>query len=192
VFAPVLRESTPHLYLSAMPQTPTNSPLCQLWLDHLHKHVSVGLGNPANWPAEVHSLHGHTGPIDSVAYSPDGTHIVSGSRDKTVRVWVASTGQCVAGPLQGHTDEVMCVAYLPDGIHIVSGSDDKTLRVWDASTGQCVAGPFQGHTDTISSVACSPDGIHIVSGSWDKTIRVWIARTGQCVCGPFQGHTGTV
>ncbi|KAN0081238.1 Quinonprotein alcohol dehydrogenase-like superfamily [Tylopilus felleus] len=204
VFSPVLRESTPHLYLSAMSQTPSNSPLHCLWLYHLHKDVSVSPGNPASWPAEIHSLQGHTGPVDCVACSPDGIHIVSGSRDKTIRVWNASTGQCVAGPFQGHTDLVKSVAYSPDGIHIVSGSadntirvwiastDDKTLRVWDASTGQCVVGPFHGHTNTVYCVAYSLDGIYITSGSHDNTIRVWNASTGQCAVGPFQGHTDAV
>ncbi|KAN0085996.1 Quinonprotein alcohol dehydrogenase-like superfamily [Tylopilus felleus] len=213
VFAPVLRESTPHLYLSAMPQTPTSSPICNLWVEHLQKHVSFTSGHPATWPVEVHTLYGHTDSVLSVAYSPDGSHIVSGSRDKTIRVWNASidgshivsgsedntirvwnasTGQCVAGPFQGHTDSVLSVAYSPDGSYIVSSSWDNTIMVWNASTGQCVAGPFQGHTDSVSSIAYSPDGSHIVSGSSDNTIMVWNASTGQCVAGPFQGHTYSV
>jgi WD40 repeat protein len=118
-----------------MPQTPSSSPLCKLWVDHLLKHVSVTSGHPASWPAEVHTLHGHTDWVSSVAYSPDGTHIVSGSHDKTIRVWNATTGQSVAGPFQGHTSSVSSVAYSPDGTHIVSGSRDNTIRVWNASTG---------------------------------------------------------
>jgi WD40 repeat protein len=192
VFAPVLRESTPHLYLSAMPQTPSSSSLCKLWVDHLLKHASVTSGHPASWPAEVHTLHGHTDDVNSVAYSPDGTHIVSGSEDNTIRVWNAITGQSVAGPFQGHTNVVTSVAYSPDGTHIVSGSKDNTIRIWNAITGWSMAGPFQGHTDYVSSVSYSPDGTHIVSGSWDNTIRVWNATTGQSVADPFQGHTSVV
>jgi len=175
-----------------MPQTPTSSPLCKLWVKHLQNHVSVASGHPASWPAEVHTLHGHTDSVTSIAHSPDGTHIISGSWDKMIRVWNATTGQCVAGPFQGHTHYVTSVAYSPDGTHIVSGSWDKTIRVWNATTGQCVAGPFQGHTDDVISVAYTPDGTHIVSGSGDSTIRVWNATTGQCVAGPFQGHTNCV
>ncbi|KAF8547697.1 hypothetical protein OG21DRAFT_1382116, partial [Imleria badia] len=102
VFAPVLRECTPHLYLSAMSQTPSSSPLCKLWIDHLQKHASVTSGHPVNWPAEIHTLQGHTNSVNSAAYSPNGRHIVSGSSDKTIRVWNATTGQCVAGPFEGH------------------------------------------------------------------------------------------
>ncbi|KAF8549383.1 hypothetical protein OG21DRAFT_1500452 [Imleria badia] len=187
VFAPVLRESTPHLYLSAMPQTPTSSPLCELWVDHLQKHVSFSSGHPASWPAEIHTLQGHKDAVTSVACSPDGTQIVSGSWDFTIRVWNVTTGQCVAGPFKGHTDIVTSVVFSPDGTHIVSASEDKTIRVWNATTGQCV-GPLQGHTDWVTSVAYSPDGNHIVSGSWDETIMVWNATIGQCVAGPFLGH----
>ena len=192
MFAPVLRESTPHLYLSAMFQTPTNSPLCKLWIDHLQKHVSAISGHPAHWPAEIHTLYGHTDCIISVTYSPDGRDIVSGSQDNTIRVWNATTAQCVAGPFQVYTTHVICVAYSSDWRHIASGSQDNIIRVWNATTGQCVAGPFQGHTDWVTSVAYSSSGIHIVSGSWDNTIRVWNATTGQCVIGPFQGHTGVL
>jgi WD40 repeat protein len=65
-----------------------------------------------------------------VAFSPDGERIVSGSWDKTVRVWDAVTGQPVGAPLTGHTDWVTEVAFSPDGKCIVSGSADKTLRLW--------------------------------------------------------------
>ena len=67
-------------------------------------------------------LTGHTGPVTSVAFSPDGKRIVSGSGDKTVRVWDAATGQPVGAPLTGHTDSVTSVAFSPDGQRIVSGS----------------------------------------------------------------------
>ncbi|KAN0086005.1 hypothetical protein V8E55_007139 [Tylopilus felleus] len=192
VFAPVLRESTPHVYLSAMPQTPISSPICNLWVERLQKHVFFTSGHPATWPVDVHTLYGHAGAVLSVAYSPDGSHIVSGSSDKTIRVWNASTGQCVAGQFQGHTDPVWSVAYSHDGSHIISGSEDNTIRVWNATTGQCVAGPFQGHTSSVSSIAYSHDGSHIVSGSEGNAIRVWNASTGQCVAGSFQGYTDPV
>ena len=156
-----------------MPQTPSSSLLCKLWVDHLQKHALIISGQPPSWPVAVCTLQGHTGPVTSVTHSPDGRHIVSGSSDKTIRVWNAITGESVAGPFLGHEDWVWSVAYSPDGRHIVSGSSDKTIRVWNAITGESVAGPFQGHTGFIRSVAFSPDGRHIVSGSSDKTIRIW-------------------
>ncbi|KAF8965913.1 quinon protein alcohol dehydrogenase-like superfamily [Flammula alnicola] len=78
----------------------------------------------------------------SVAFSPDGTRIVSGSKDQTVRVWDARTGDTVAGSFKGHTRSVNSVAFSPDGTRIVAGCQDRTIRVWDARTGDTVAGPF--------------------------------------------------
>jgi energy-coupling factor transporter ATP-binding protein EcfA2 len=119
----------------------------------------------------------HTESVSSVAYSPDGTRIVSGSRDKTLKVWDAATGQETL-TLTGHTAGVSSVAFSPDGTRIVSGSDDKTLKVWDAATGQELLS-LPGHTDEVTSVAFSPDGTRIVSGSYDKTLKVWDGSTRQ-------------
>jgi WD40 repeat protein len=110
--------------------------------------------------------------VNSVAFSPDGQHIVSSSRDQTIRVWNAVTGETAVGPFIGHSDWVLSVEFSQDGQHIISGSLDRTTRVWDAMTGETVAGPFTGHTDRVTSVAFSPDGKRIVSGSNDRTIRV--------------------
>lgn len=80
----------------------------------------------------LQTLTGHTKFAISVAYSPDGTHIVSGSVDKSVKIWDAATGECLK-TLTGHTDLVYTVAYSPDGSRILSASSDKTLRIWDAA-----------------------------------------------------------
>jgi WD40 repeat protein len=77
----------------------------------------------------------------SVAFSPDGTRIVSGGFDNVVRVWDVATAQPIGAPLRGHTDTVRSVAFSPDGTRIVSASDDKTLRLWpvypDAMSALC-------------------------------------------------------
>jgi WD40 repeat protein len=75
-------------------------------------------------------LVGHTAGVSSVAFSPDGQRIVSGSDDKSVRVWDAATGQPLGDPLTGHTGTVSSVAFSPDGHRIASGSKDKTVRLW--------------------------------------------------------------
>jgi len=76
------------------------------------------------------TLQGHTQLVWSVAFSPDGKQIVSGSGDATVKVWDAETGQ-ESLTLKGHTSDVNSVSFSPDGKRIVSGSFDRTVKVWD-------------------------------------------------------------
>ena len=121
-------------------------------------------------------LSGHRGTVESAAYSPDGTRIVTASGDNTARIWDAHTG-AELGVLHGHGDRVNSAAYSPDGTRIVTASDDKTARLWDARTGaQLVL--LAGHLKDVNSAAYSPDGMRIVTASDDKTARLWDARTG--------------
>jgi WD40 repeat protein/serine/threonine protein kinase len=134
-------------------------------------------------------LNGHTDSVNSVAYSPDGSRIVSSSNDFTIKVWDAATGQELL-TLKAHDGPVYGVAYSPDGRRIVSGSYDNTLKLWDAATGQETL-TLKGHTDIVQSVAFSPDGNRIVSGSHDNTLKVWDAERGQETL-TLKGHTGWV
>ena len=154
--------------------------------------ISGSLLNGLQTAQEQNLLPGHTDSVLSVAVSPDGGRIVSGSDDSTVRIWDAQTGEPIGQPLQGHTDRVLSVAVSPDGGRIVSGSADRTVRIWDAQTGEPIGQPLQGHTDRVLSVAVSPDGGRIVSGSADSTVRIWDAQTGEPIGQPLQGHTDSV
>ena len=106
----------------------------------------------------------------SLRYLPDGSRVVSGSDDKTLKVWDVATGKCVA-TLEGHSGDVYGVAVFPDGRRVVSVSRDNTLKVWDvAQTGECVA-TLEGHSNTVSCVAVFPDGRRVVSGSTTRRSR---------------------
>ena len=130
--------------------------------------------------------------VSSVAFSPNGQRIVSGSWDNTVRMWDANTGVPIGPPLTGHTDGIQWIAFSPDGQRIVSGSADKTIRIWDANTGDPIGSPLTGHEDAVFSVAFSSDGRRIVSGSVDKTVRLWNANTGAPIGDPLTGHGDVV
>ncbi len=140
-------------------------------------------------PPWLRSLEGHTGWVTAVAVSPDGRFIVSGSADRTVKVWEAETGRPLRS-LEGHTDGVAAVAVSPDGRFIVSGSADRTVKVWEAETGRLLRS-LEGHTGGVAAVAVSPDGRFIVSGSWDRTLKVWEAETGRPLRS-LEGHTWAV
>jgi len=127
--------------------------------------------------------------VNSVAISPDGRWVLSGSEDHTIRLWDLSSGQCLRN-LDRHSGSVASVAISPDGRWGLSGSWDNTLRLWDLSSGQCLR-TFQGHTDRVHSVAISPDGRWGLSGSSDGTLRLWELLTGQCLR-TFQGPGGQV
>ena len=138
------------------------------------------------------TLQGHSASVTSVAFSPDGARVVSGSGDNSLRLWDAAIGQPIGEPWQGHGASVYSVAFSPDGARVVSGSGDNTLRLWDAATGQPIGEPWQGHSAWVTSVAFSPDGARVASGSGDNSLRLWDAATGQPIGEPWQGHSAWV
>ena len=83
----------------------------------------------------IRTLQGHTESVTAVALTPDGRCVVSGSWDKTLRVWDLESGQTLR-TLEGHARGVTAVALSPDGRHVISGSNDRTLRVWDLKDGK--------------------------------------------------------
>jgi WD40 repeat protein/uncharacterized caspase-like protein len=132
---------------------------------------------------------GHASLVISVAFSPDGRLIATGSADNTIKLWDAATGNQLRS-VEGHTGPVNSVAFSPDGNVIASGSWDKTIKLWDVATGNQVRS-LEGHTGYVNSVAFSPDGNVIASGSGDKTIKLWDAATGKQLRS-VEGHTGEV
>ena len=134
-------------------------------------------------------LEGHTVAISSIALSPDGQFIVSGSLDYTLRVWNTDTGECTLLS-EGHTGSVTSVALSADSLRVVSGAEDHTLRIWDARTGLCQK-VLEGHIDAVESVALGADGRRVVSGSRDRTLRIWDAETGECIR-LLEGHADSV
>ena len=108
-------------------------------------------------------------------FSPDGTKLASGSKDKTVRLWDTNTNEELA-ILQKHTGWINALAFSSDGKQLASGCTDKTVNIWDTDTGELIA-TFTGHLNGIVALSFSPDGSMLASGSTDGTIKFWNTQT---------------
>jgi len=142
-------------------------------------------------------LYGHSEPVNSVAFSPDGHTLASGSSDGTVRLWDVQTRQPLGEPLVGHSEPVNSMAFSPNGKTLVSGSgdltgrNDNTVRLWDVKTRKQRGKPLVGHSKYVYSVAFSPNGRIIASGSSD-TVRLWDVKTRKQRGKPLVGHSSLV
>ncbi|TFY60288.1 hypothetical protein EVG20_g7474 [Dentipellis fragilis] len=138
------------------------------------------------------SLEGHTKPVETMVFSPNGKRLITGSDDFTIRVWDLESSVITSSILTGHSDYVRGVAISPDGTKIASACDDKTVRLWSTETGTPLLTPLEGHTDWARTVAFFPDGKKIISAGDDCTIRIWDADTGESLMERFLAHTGWV
>jgi hypothetical protein len=141
---------------------------------------------------EKHGLLGHAGAVLSVAFSPDGKRVVTGSQDNTARVWDLSGQTPAATRLDGHRGWVLSVAFSPDGKRVLTGSQDNAARVRDLSGATPAATVLGGHRGVVTSVAFSPDGKRVVTGSADETARLWDLSGATPIASVLEGHRGIV
>jgi len=124
-------------------------------------------------------LQGHSEEVTSVAFSPNGETLASGSRDTTIKLWNGQTGTLL-NTLTGHASVVSGLAFSTDGKTLASASHDKTIGLWDVESRELVR-TLTGHSHWVESASFSDDGKTLASGSSDTTVRVWNVETGKQV-----------
>jgi WD40 repeat protein/serine/threonine protein kinase len=119
------------------------------------------------------------GAVASASVSPDGTRVVTGSWDRSAKIWDAATGLVIAKLDGQHEGYINSAVFSPDGARVLTASDDGTARLWDAADGRPLDVVFRGHKDRVREARFSPDGTRVLTVSNDKTAIVWDAATGE-------------
>ena len=135
-------------------------------------------------------LAGHSGPVFSVAFSPDGK-ILAAAGDTSMRLWDMATRRPTGHRLTGSTGGVSSVAFSPDGKTLAGGGGAQGVRLWDVGTGHQISNHLTGHTGPVGSVAISPDG-KTLAGAGGHGVRLWDLITGRQIGDLPTGHTGWV
>ncbi len=125
---------------------------------------------------EIRSIRAHKDWIHSVAVSPDGKTLASGSKDREVKLWDLAGGREIVA-FQGHSHWVISVAFSPDGGQLATASNDRTVRLWDAGSGKEIYS-MSAHRPWASAVAFSADGKTLASAGGDSVVRLWDVATG--------------
>ncbi|KAI0296962.1 WD40-repeat-containing domain protein [Multifurca ochricompacta] len=208
-FADVISESAPHIYLSALPFAPPSSLVYKRYRDQFPKTIKVLREEGIKWPAMRFSISTnnlftaifeaengallfgpfelHSDWIRSIAWSPDGQRIVTGSDDRKVKVVAAESGQIIYDTAF-HNDWIRTVLYTVD--FFISY---RTVRIYDASTGTAVGEAWTtGQTGYIRAIALSPDNKILAAGSDDTTIVLYDMDRKSVINQPLKGHTSGI
>jgi len=181
----------------SLPETRTLTPLfnlqhtLQALQDKTLTTLDLSASKASDSKKEPTTLSGHGSAVTALAVLPDG-RVISGSDDKTLKLWDLKSQSCVA-TLTGHSDSVYALVLVPDGC-LMSGSGDKTIKLWNLAKTKlfqknCVA-TLTGHSSAVSTLALLPDG-GVISGSWDKTLKLWDLKSQSCVA-TLRGHSNAV
>ena len=179
----LIKQHPLQMYDFAHVWVPKKSLMRERYATALGRTPQMLVGLSQSWQPLVYVLK-HVSRVHSVAFSPNGSRLVSGS-DRIVRIWNMTTGE-LEDELEGHTNNVRSVAFSHNGCFIVSGSSDKTVRIWNTATCETTY-MLTGHEAAVVSVAISRNDEFAVSGSRDRTVRMWDTATGELLH-ELKGH----
>ncbi|WP_163664561.1 NB-ARC domain-containing protein [Adonisia turfae] len=149
---------------------------------------NIQLWQIKNWQ-HIATFKGHINWIWSLAFSPNGKYLASGSGDATIRIWDINQQKCLH-TFNDHTNRIRSITFSPNSQFIASGSEDHTIRIWDINQRKCLH-VLNGHTSGVWSVTFNFDGRFLASGSRDSTVRIWDISQQKCLH-VFIGHTNLV
>ncbi|KAF8676780.1 WD domain, G-beta repeat [Rhizoctonia solani] len=184
--------STPHIYISALPLASTENRVRQVYWPRTKGLVRFEGSVFEDRRSAALATWATGSSVDKLALSKDGKRMVTAGDDGTISVWDVSTGRRVLGPVKKHENYVYAVTFSPDGTMVVSGSYDHSIYISNAYTGDTLVGPLKGHTKAVTSLSFAPDGSFLASASEDHTIRIWNPITGAQVGSALRGHTDCV
>ncbi|HMY98467.1 MAG TPA: TIR domain-containing protein [Burkholderiaceae bacterium] len=126
----------------------------------------------------------HESEVKSAVFSPNGELVLTVSRDNSVRVWSAHTGQQQGSTIR-HKGEIGSAVFSPDGLRLLTASTDKTAQLWDVQSGQPIGVPMM-HDKEVMSAIFSPDGLQVLTIANGRIVQIWNLQTGRIVCPPMQ------
>ncbi len=158
---------------------------------------ALQIRTPLSQASVLMTLTGHNDIVTSVALSPSGKTIASGSRDGTIKLWDIETGDLI-NILPTNSNYINTVAFSIDGSIVAGGigwvgrygGTGGEIRLWNVKTGKLIR-TISGHEGVVMSVMFSPDGKALASGSMDNTLMTWDFRTGELLQ-TLKGHQGDI
>ncbi|KAF8705852.1 WD domain, G-beta repeat, partial [Rhizoctonia solani] len=184
--------STPHIYLSALPLALAESRVRKVYWSRTKGLVRFEGSVFEDRRSAALATWATGSSVNKLALSKDGKRIVSAGDDGTMSAWDVSTGRRILGPVKKHGSSIWAATLSPNGTMIGSGSYDCNIYVSNACTGETLVGPLEGHTKAVTSLSFSPDGSFLASASEDHTIRIWNPITGAQVGPVLTGHLAAV
>lgn len=161
-------------------------------LDIAFYNITEGIRKVAEGLVDFHligTVKGHSTRVMSVAFSPDGKMLASGSADGSIKLWRLSAENSVDAFHPKDLGRISSIAFSPDGEILASGGNDFMLRLWNMSNGELIT--TLHNTSMINTIAISPSGKMLASGSFDKKVRLWSLMTKKLLR-TLEGHTLSV
>lgn len=189
-----MANSASHLYWSALPFLPKDSPLFRVYNPRTNPTLDLVCGSRRSWP----DLGSFSIPLGShgtnaalcVSFSSDGSLLAAGTEYGPIFIWEFETiTYSHFRNLTGHTDSATSLTFSPHGRHLASGSKDNKIIIWDTTSGAIIH-ELNGHTAAVTSVSFSADGVKLASGSDDMSVVIWNLPIDSIGHKPTGGNNG--